>query len=431
MSDSCRIGCLRTAAILACASLAWASVQFTQAQEAPARPASDPARTELLIKQLGSEDFTEREAATDELTRLGLAAFAPLEAAAVHPDREVRYRSIRILAQIRDLDMQRRLDAFLSGKESAGEYPLPGWSRFAKAYGDQSQSRQLFVELQRADPELLRSIEEGPQGAAELLTQRIGQHQQAMQFGGGQQLTLGQVAALVFVAAEEDVTVADHTMSMVLNYCHQQAVREVMNNPTKKEIPRKMIGAAVRRSEDNSAYQAMNLAMSYGMDDGMVPALKILKAGGRVPHMSLYALMTVAKLGDQSHLPLVEKLLDDKAVVTRSQENNVIHEVQVRDAALAAAVMLTKQELKSYFTGRGDLTVSEPQQVFFNPKLIGFPPEAVADGKGAPGEPKEDPRAPAIKKWQEYKASQPQKDAAAPEPAKEAPAKAAPADEAK
>jgi hypothetical protein len=40
MSDSCRIGCLRTAAILACASLAWASVQFTQAQEAPARPAS-------------------------------------------------------------------------------------------------------------------------------------------------------------------------------------------------------------------------------------------------------------------------------------------------------------------------------------------------------------------------------------------------------
>jgi hypothetical protein len=166
----------------------------------------------------------------------------------------------------------------------------------------------------------------------------------------------------------------------------------------------------------------MNLAMSYGMDDGMVPALKILKAGGRVPHMSLYALMTVAKLGEPSHLPLVEKLLDDKSVVTRSQENKVIHEVQVRDAALAAAVLLTRQDLKTYFTGRGDLPVSDPQQVFFNPKLIGFPPEATADGKGAPGEPKEDPRTPAIKKWQEYKASQSQKAAAAPEPANEAPA---------
>ncbi len=363
-----------------------------EADEKPAAAATDPAHPTALIGKLGSEDFTERESASDELTRIGISAFAALEAAAEHPDREVRYRSIRILGQIRELDLQRRLDAFLAGKD-ASDYSLPSWSRFGKTYGDDSQTRQLFVELTRADPELLQTLEQSPRQAAELVGQRMTQHQQAMQFGQ-RQIGLGSLVSLVFVAAEPDVELPDPTMTMVLNFCQQQALRDALNNPSKSDVAKKMLGALIRRSQDNSAYMAMLVAMNYGLDDGMVPALKVLKNdANRVPHMSLYALMTVAKLGNESHLPLVEKLLEDKVVITRMQQDKVIHDIQVRDAALATAVLLTKQDLKTYFANRADLQSTDPQQIFYNARLIGFASD--------------DERNAVHKKWTEYKAKLP------------------------
>jgi hypothetical protein len=374
-------------------ALAALSASRAFAEDKPAQPAAPGEdRVTGLIKQLGSEEFTVRESASEELTKIGLAAFASLEAAATNPDREVRFRAQRILGMIRELDLQRRLDAFLSGKETPGEYPLPGWTRFKKSYGDDGQTRQMFVDIQKADPELMRAMEEGARPAAEMLGQRTLQHQQAMQFGV-QQLSLSQITAMLFVTAEEDVSLPAQTMSMIFNYCNQQALRDALNNEKKKEIPRKMVGSIIRRSEDWAAYQAMILAANYSLPEGLVPALKILNnQGNRVPHMSQYALLTVARLGDESHLPLVEKLLEDKSVVTRMQENKVIWDVQVRDAALATAVLLTKQDLKNYFTGRPQQFSTDPQQIFFNPRQIGFQNEN--DRNAVQG------------KWKEYKAKQ-------------------------
>jgi hypothetical protein len=362
----------------------------------------DAERLSALVAQLGSEDFTEREAASEELTAIGLPAFVALETAGGHPDREVRYRALRILAHIRELDLQRRLEAFLSGDEADDEYPLPAWNRFQKVYGDSSRSRQQFVEMQRADAEVLRAMEEGPRSASELLAQRMLEQQQAMQTGGRPQLSFGQVAALLFVAAEDDVTMSTQTMQMVFNLCNQPVIREVLNSSDKKEIPRKMIGSLVRRSEDYAMTQAMMLAIQFDMAEGLVPATKILKNPvNRVPYMSQYALMTVAKLGSDTHLPLVESLLNDQSVVTKMQnDKKVTIEVQVRDAALATAVLLTKQEVKDYFPPRdGQPLTTDPQQLFFNPRAIGFE--------------NDEDRGKVHKKWTEYREKNPAADPAA------------------
>ena len=353
--------------------------------------ASNSDRVSTLVKQLGSEDFAEREAASDELTRLGLPAFAALEAAAAHPDREVRYRAVRILGQIRELDLQRRLEAFLGGKDDAGEYPLPGWNRFKKAYGEDAPAKQWFVDLIRADAPIMQSLEESPKAAGDLLADRAFQHQQAMQSGQQQQLSLAQIGVMLFVAAEDDVALPQQTMNMVYNYCYQQTLRDAVSNSAKNGIPRKMVGSIIRKSDDMAAYQGMLIALNLGLDDGMVPALKILNSQAtRAPHMSQYALMTVAKLGNASHLPLVEKLLDDKSVVTRMQENKITYDVQVRDAALATAALLSKQPLKDFFGERPNAQLTDPQQIFFNPRIIGFTEETK--------------REVTHKKWAEYRA---------------------------
>lgn len=61
-----------------------------------------------LVRDLGSEDFATRDAATQRLTEVGEAARALLEEARSSPDAEVRMRATRILAL---LDTRRVIDA--------------------------------------------------------------------------------------------------------------------------------------------------------------------------------------------------------------------------------------------------------------------------------------------------------------------------------
>jgi hypothetical protein len=374
----------------------------THAQAAGDAPhEADAARVAALVKQLGDNEFTAREAASDELAEIGLPAFTALEAAGRHPDREIRYRSQRILGQIRQLDQERRLEAFLSGKDDADDYPLPGWSRFQKAYGDDATSRSLFVEMQRADAELLKALEQSPQAAADALTLRLAQTQQALQTGV-QTVSSGQAAATLFVAGEEDVVLTTQARSMVLNQCAQPSYRDLLNNSSRKAIARKMLGSTIVRSEDWAGYMAMQISIQYSMKEGLVPALTMLNNPANRT-MTQYALATVAKLGDQSHLPAVEKLLDDKTVVNKMKQDETVdgktveveYEMQVRDAALATAILLRKEKLTDFFDipqEQRQLLV-ESQIIYYNPRLIGFSSE--------------DGRTRVFEKWTKFKAKQP------------------------
>jgi hypothetical protein len=365
--------------------------------QAPASNSSQAERVAQLIANLGSEEYALRESASEELAQIGLPAYTSLKAAANHPDREVRYRSQRVLKLIERHDVQRRLDDFLSGKEGAGDQ-LPGWSRFRKAYGDDAQARALFVSIQRAEPELMQALQEGPRVAAEAVGQRANQHHQTLQ-AGNQQLSMGQVAATLFVAAENDVLLSTLTLNTLLSHCHQAAFREVMTaGGPPREIPRKMLGAVIRRSDESTASQAMSVAYQYSLPEGITPAEKILsKPGGASAPMAQLALMTMVRLGNASHLPLVEKLLTDTSTLSRMQDDKAIYEVQLRDAALAAAVLLTKQDIKSYFDVPANQSLSDPQRIFFDARVIGF---TSAEKRSA-----------VFQKWARYRAQQTAKQA--------------------
>jgi hypothetical protein len=383
-------------AVLVAACLASAS-WLTQPALAAADSLPTADKIARLIADLGSEEYTVRESASEELTRIGLPAFSALESAANHPDREVRYRSQRVLGIIRRHDIERRLEAFLSGKEDSEDYPLPGWSRFSKAYGDGPEQRKLFVEMTRADAELMRAIEENPRRAAETLVVRVHQAQQAMQFSN-QTASLGQVAASLFVAADPDVTVPTITMSALFRECFQPGVREAIDRGSRREVPRKMLGAIIGRSDDSVAFEAMGVASQFKLREGIVPATRILKNYDvrNGPALAHRALITIADLGDASHLPLVdnERLMHDATQVSQLRENGneTTYTIQLRDIALAAAILLSKQDLKSFFEIPSNQSFSDPQLIFLNARLIGFSSDAK--------------RTEVFAKWEKYKAEQ-------------------------
>src|SRR5204862_463375 len=89
--------------------------------------------------------------------------------------------------------------------------------------------------------------------------------------------------------------------------------------------------------------------------------------------------------GDASHLPLVEtaKLLQDATQVGQFQESGTTYVIQLRDVALVAAIVLSKQNVNDYFDIPRNQPLNNPQMIFLNPRLIGFSSDEKRDAVSA------------------------------------------------
>ena len=384
---------------------------------------AEPQQIAKLVRELGHERFATREAASDRLARIGLPAFAALEEASRADDREVRFRAEQILNLIRKNDLERRLAAFVAGT-ATDDYELPAWNRFQKAYGDTEVSRRMFVDMQRADPELLSSLQRDPRAAVEVLGRRLQDRFVAPVRGVTQNLapvSAGELSAFLFVAAGEDAPVSASSLQLLLQLCRQPAFAETLRSQREGALAKKMLGSVIRRCDGEATVHAIRLAMDLELKEGLEPALKALDPNGKWNAASgattLTALACVATQGDASHVPAVEKLLDNQTPITTSmvrviqnnQPTTITKEMQVRDAALAALVMLTRQEMKNYYDEAANARISSSPLQMFQPQIIGF-------SANAP-----EKREAALKKWAEYKARQkpedePIKPASAPTP---------------
>jgi hypothetical protein len=351
------------------------------------RQADQQADIARLIAQLGDERFSLREAATEKLIEIGLPVLKAVERATESPDREIRYRSERILAIVRQLDFQRRLEAFAANRDSGEDYDLPAWPRYRERMGDSAGARSLFVEMQRSEPGVLRILEESPMEASQAIDDRCQQLQQAMQLFR-QQLSVGNVAALLFVASEAEGQLPQQPAQVLYGFCHQQSFRTELSEGSRRDEVRKLLGSYILRGEDWTAYQGIMLAMQYELKEGLVPAEKMLKVGGNPPHLQQYAILAVAKLGDKSHMPLLEGQLEDNTRLSARRVNDQTFETQVRDVALAALLHVTGQDPGEY--GLDQLQPNE--QLLYNPSTAGFETE--------------EQRAAALAKWKAYRAEQ-------------------------
>ncbi len=408
--NQCRGSCLRCwpLILVAATSLIGGALAENLLAEAPATGTPSHNHIASLIRDLGSDRFATREAASDRLARLGLPAFTALEVATRDADREIRFRAERILNVIRKNDLERRLAAFVAGTGD-DDYQLPSWDRFSKKYGDTEASRQLFVEMQRAEPELLAALAREARAAVEVLGQRLADRTAGqIRVANGQPpaSSAGEVAAYLFVAGEEDAAVSATSLQL-LSTIARQSVLVMARSPKEGELTKKLVANVVRRCEAESALTWMGLARELELKEAVGLAVKVLEQHEKIPRQSIMAVgiaaTCVADLGDESHVPVLEKLLQSQTVISQSASSVVVNgqrtirrrEMQVRDAALAALVILTKQDAKQYY---GEALPARTPSAFST-----FPVMTVGFEVGEEGEKQ---RAAAQQKWAEHKARQ-------------------------
>ncbi len=343
-------------------------------QPQPRAAGLDQRTPEQLVQQLGADTFVARERATVALIGLGELAEPALQKATTSSDREIRFRSSRLLKLIREQTFEKRLLAFVDSRDPDRDFGLPAWTIYRGQVGDSPAARELFVAMQREEPQLMQAIQNGPKEIATVMPARVLQIQSWMQFGGSRtSLSLGSVAALLFALVQPELVLPTTEGQLVVGFFHQASLRDALADGQPLRVPlRHLLGTWIRASQGLESYRAMLFALQNDLDDALVPAVRILrnKEQQEQPNYRQFAILTLARFGNESHIPLVLPLLDDETEFggTFRINQQVAYQTQIRDIALATVIRLAGQNPQEY----GFERLQENTIFVFNTSTLAF-----------------------------------------------------------
>jgi len=324
-------------------------------------------RASLLVSQLGDDRFAIRERATSQLIALGVSARAALEQGLASTDREIRYRSRTVLVIIRDLDFQQRLKDFAEASDVNRDYGLPGWRQFRELVGESRAAKPLFVGMYRAEAELMRVADKRPKEVGAAVDRRCLELRQSVQLLGIRNST-NSVAALLFLVGNKDVPLYRPTNSTLYFFCQQGDVAQAARSGPSRVALHKMLARWLLREQNVPLRDAMMLAMQHDIQEILPRARRTVRDPAVKAYERQYAILTIAKFGNQADVPELENLLDDPVVCAELRRRDVTVSVQIRDIALAALLHLDKRDFAEFAY---PWLLRQPPYVF-NPSTLGF-----------------------------------------------------------
>jgi hypothetical protein len=369
----------------------------------PTRPSPDPATLAVapeqvakardLVRQLGSTAYRDRDRAARELAGMGRAALTALADNRDHPDPEVRTRVVALLPRAEADDLRARIDAFLADTDATYHHDLPGLARFRAVAGDDPGARDLYAQVlkDRDNYDLLLALRgvpgdrvaplaacagavacAGPETppatelAMALAARRYVVQLRLGHLGGAVPLAPGggvaqqvppdvpDVALLLLAESlvEESKAGVNPFQLQLANLLYQDSLRrpaagEGRHGPAFRRL---ILHWMDTRDGITGLQNAMSLATYLRLGEPVVAkyAARLLTVKGGQPWVRANAAAMVARNNGRDHLLTVTRLLADATFVVRGGPNNPQPDIQVRDVALAMALLLTDQDPAAY-----------------------------------------------------------------------------------
>jgi RNA polymerase sigma factor (sigma-70 family) len=331
-----------------------------------AKVKADPA--EALVRQLGSPEFAEREAAEKELRKLGANALPAVRAGLKSDVPEVVERCARLLPVLR-----------VEHLKSNGH---PVWKKFANIAGESKESATLYAEMV-GDPrraEVLEAVVEKPDSAGAVYQGELNRGIKALREGydaaerRNRNLSglnhpdsgvpnRGELALLLFLGTfpktadtTPDAAVGwrDGLHANLFSYALSWSVAGNQNeipifDGQKNPLPapvRKLLAAwlGVRR-DPHMIQHGFGLAKSHEVREALPVARRVVADKTYATKERAAALLAVGMFGDTADLPLLEPLFDcpdefHNTNYTYQGGKQVSIVTQVRDAAYGVALKL-------------------------------------------------------------------------------------------
>ena len=356
---------------------------------------TDP--TAELVKQLGSKEFSEREAAEKELRKLGAAALPAVKTGLKSDVPEVAVRSAKLLAAFRKDEVDRFVKAFRADTEFKQKFDHPIWTRWAKVVGDDHGSRELLGEVLNVPDSggILDALSDGGAGNVELYKTQVAKFRAVakkraetpvngrthQEFQG---YLIGEAAFVMYVATfpetgaafgkEYEPGVVDAWMSLaalpLVRPGTEWHPRNGKSDPISKDeqaacarmkpAANKLLVAALL-PQANPWAVVLGLHYYEGDKADFLPLAKaVCRDKTRTPAVRATVLPLLARFGETDYLPDMAALQTDRSQVQNMVERNGrdVHFILACDVAIASQLLMHKQDLKDY----GFPTVIERQK---------------------------------------------------------------------
>lgn len=374
---------LRTCAVF----VAWVGL-FTPAMAAPPAIKADPnpksleipqdelSKARELVQKLGSEVFAEREAAERALAEMGrLARPALLDGVNRDPDPEIRLRCCVLLPKATTEEYQARLDAFMADTDGKYEHNLPGWHKLRSAVRGEwtmlgwtftarpntdKAARELFIEFMKAPGgrKLLLAMGDPPGELGQLIANRKQELYNAKypRVGGipPRALSVAEVAVVVFAESQINSRhIPRSTVFTAVISTSGLASAAIGNDERAKALQAVMTAWLNSRTEPLELYPALTLANNIQNTDaaGRI-AVRMMTTPGIQGFYKGQALATLVRLKLIDQVPAIEKAFTDTSILNTTVRivngKQVRQSIEVRDAALAAALVMTGQDPNDY-----------------------------------------------------------------------------------
>jgi hypothetical protein len=391
--------------------------------------AEQAARARDLVRLLGSNSFRDRDRAARELAAMGRAALPALHVGRDDPDPEVRMRVAALLPRAEADELRARIETFLADAEAKYTHDLPGFNKFRAVAGDDRAARDLFAEIlkNRANYDLLLALRgvpadlvpplaaaagaivaAGPENPAPTeLALALAARRQEIQHRLNQPIPAGGVVrsnapdlpdvALLLLAdslVSESATPPNPFQSQIASFLYQDPLRRTASGDGRYgPVFRRLVVHWMDTREGVVGLQnAMSLAVNLRMDSRAVCkyAVRMLTAPGAQPYYRAQGATMLARHNGRDYLFALTGLFADETVLVPGGPNNPQPEIQVRDVALAMALLLTGQDPSAYGIAVG----STQEGMKYQYANYRFQPDAKGTAKAK--------RAAAFAKWRDW-----------------------------
>ncbi len=367
--------------------VSFVAIAATPARGAPpSKPDADPksltvpteelSKARELVQKLGSETFVERESAEHDLAAMGrLARAALLDGVNLDPDPEIRARCRTLLPKATAEEMKARLDSFLADTEGKYEHDLPGWHKLratvrgewkmfgwtytARPNADKA-ARELFIEFMKAPGgrHVLAALDGPAEELGQVVATRKTEMYQALYprvAGVAPRVpTAAEVCVVVFAESQVHSRHVPRAIALSTTIT-RSGIQGVAQGTDDRAMAMRAVMNAWFDSRTDAAelYAAFTLASNMNNNDAIGRlAGRIMSTPGVQGFYKGQVLTTMVRLKMNDQLPNIEKAFTDTTVLTTTIKVvngvQVRQSIEVRDAALAAALVMTGQEPGEY-----------------------------------------------------------------------------------
>ena len=342
-----------TAALVLVASLCHSSAAETA-----------PSQTDVnrWVVELGDDDYQVRKSAAERLAKGGEVARAALSSVADGIDPETRFTVHRLMTLIEDSAFHQRLADFAADVDGKHGVTLPGWQEFGELVGRDGAARELFVDMQREEPQMLQRMFDPASPDRQLDWEgQIGRLLSGRNFNPPGQMAIpaGSTATLLFLGSLPNANISDSGAAGLRQLTQIPPLSESLASKSADNAIRRLVCAWIIHCPNRSSIilqQRLDAMFQHSLSECLPLALGMLEPKPEYltvpPQQQMLAILAVGKFGSEENIGALEPLLENATECLPRQQINGpggdMAAVQIRDVALAALLRLTGQEPVAY-----------------------------------------------------------------------------------